>query len=270
MQRLTDLAPGVFVANSEWYPTTSTVVAGPDGGCLLIDPGVTVPELRLLAADLASAGLRLAAGFATHPHWDHLLWCRELGDAPRWAAPQAVSTAERHRERLISDVQREVPGHDLEVFARLCPLQPGQPAIPWPGPEALVLTHDGHASGHSAVFLPGTGTLVAGDMLSDIEIPLLDLDHPDPFGSYRAGLALLAAQPVRRLVPGHGSTGDAAEFRRRVAADTAYLDSLARGEDPADPRLTQDWLRRVHADQLDHVRQHRPGIAFHDPVNEWS
>jgi hypothetical protein len=53
----------------------------------------------------------------------------------------------------------------------------------------------GFASGHAAVFLPQTGVLLAGDMLSDVEIPLPDLLAADPLGDYRAGLDRLAAVP---------------------------------------------------------------------------
>jgi hydroxyacylglutathione hydrolase len=72
--------------------------------------------------------------------------------------------------------------------------------------------------------VPETGVLIAGDMCSDIEIPLPDLESPDPFGTYRRGLGLLARVPgVRVVVPGHGHVGDREEFRRRVAADFCYL-----------------------------------------------
>jgi glyoxylase-like metal-dependent hydrolase (beta-lactamase superfamily II) len=154
-------------------------------------------------------------------------------------------------------VQAAAPGHDLALFGQLTALGPGDAAIPWDGQEAAVITHDGHAPGHSAVFLPATGTLVAGDMLSDVEIPLLDLAEPDPLGDYRTGLQRLAALPgVRHIIPGHGSVGDAAEFRRRVEADVAYLDKLASGEDSDDSRLTQDWLRVQHKLHLAHCRAH--------------
>jgi hydroxyacylglutathione hydrolase len=254
MRRLTEIAPGVLVATSECYVTTTTAVVGHGGGCLLIDPAVTVRELRLLAADLARAALRPVAGFATHPHWDHVLWCRELGDVPRYAAQRAVTTAENDRDDLVSGLQHTAPGHDLELFGRLSALRPDAVAVAWHGPAAIVVTHDGHAPGHSALFLPDTGTLVAGDMCSDIEVPLLDLAQPDPLGDYRTGLAALAALPVRLVVPGHGTVGDAAEFRRRVAADTAYLDELERGSDVSDERLTPDWLRSQHQQQLQHIR----------------
>jgi len=51
-----------------------TVVAGPDGSCLVIDPAMTPAAIAGLAAALSARGLRPAAGWSTHPHWDHVLW----------------------------------------------------------------------------------------------------------------------------------------------------------------------------------------------------
>ena len=262
MQRLREIAPGVLVATAEAYTTTSTVVVAEDGGCLVADPAVSVAEVAALAADLAAAGLRPRAGFATHPHWDHVLWSRDLGDVPRYAAPAAVAATAAHREEMIAQVRQAAPGHDLALFGRLAPLPAGAGHIPWDGPPAAVIVHDGHARGHGALFLPDAGVLVAGDMLSDIEIPLLDTDASDPLGDYRAGLRLLAAVPgVRWLVPGHGHVGDAGEFRRRVDADTRYLDLLVAGEPFDDPRCTVPWLRDWHRGQLRSVA----GLTGDDP-----
>jgi glyoxylase-like metal-dependent hydrolase (beta-lactamase superfamily II) len=241
-----EIAPGVHVATADEYTTTTTIVAGADGGCLLIDPAVTVADLAALAGWLSARGLRPVAGWSTHPHWDHLLWSRALGDAPRYATPRAVAVAARGGAGLISDVEESAPGHDLTQFARVQPLLGHE--IDWAGPRALIYAHDAHAPGHGAVFLPDSGVLIAGDMCSDIEIPLLDLDSGDPFGGYRDGLRLLASVPgVSTLVPGHGRVGDDAEFRRRIAADLTYLDAVQAGGDIDDPRLTEDWLRTEHA-----------------------
>ena len=260
MKGLSEVAPGVLVATSSFELTTSTVVVGAADGCLLIDPGVTVAELARLAADLRELGLRPTAAWSTHPHWDHVLWSRELGDAPRYAAPAAVAVTEAKRTDLAREAQRSAPGHDFSLLGRLTPL-PGRntaAAIGWDGPEAQLIVHNGHAPGHGAVFLPGTGVLVAGDMCSDVEIPLLDLAAPDPLGDYRLGLQQLAGVPgVRQVVPGHGHVGDADELRRRLAADAAYLDALALGKPAADPRLTgesPEWLRVAHDEQLRYIR----------------
>jgi hydroxyacylglutathione hydrolase len=255
--RLTEIAPGVLVGTSSYATTTSTVVVGSGGGCLLIDPAVTVADLAGLAAELEAGGLRAVAGWSTHPHWDHVLWSRELGDVPRYAAPAAVRITETERDGMLGYLRENVPGHDLPLVGKVTALDAD--AIPWDGPAARLIVHDGHAPGHGAVFLPGTGVLIAGDMCSDIEIPLLDTVAADPLGDYRAGVGRLAAVPgVRQVVPGHGHVGDAEEFRRRLALDFAYLDALPLGEPFGDPRLTGDgpeWMHTMHDEQVRYFRR---------------
>jgi hydroxyacylglutathione hydrolase len=259
-----EIAPGVYVTISPAYLTTTTIVAGAAGGCLLIDPALTPQELVDLGEWLASRGLRPVAGWATHAHWDHVLWAGCLGlSVPRYATGGAVAACARDRSVLIAEMSAEAPGHDLGLFGQLEAV-PGGRQIPWDGPAALVAAHDAHAPGHGAVMLREAGVLVAGDMLSDVEIPLLDPAGDDPFGQYRAGLSLLASLPgVRLVVPGHGHVGDAAEFRQRVAADFRYLDAVEEasaeaGNAGADPRLRgpgAGWLQAEHASQLQMARQ---------------
>jgi hydroxyacylglutathione hydrolase len=246
MRQLAEIAPGILTGTGQPYTTTTTVVTGNGGRCLVIDPAITVADVRGLADELAARGLWAEAGWATHAHWDHVLWCEELGGAPRYAAPAAVATMAAGRTSLIEAAEREVPGHNLELFGQLRALYADR--IPWHGPAAQVIVHDGHEIGHGAVFLPATGTLVAGDMCSDIEIPLLGAG-PGAAGRYRDGLDRLASLPVRVVVPGHGHAGDAAEFRRRLAADVRYLDDLEAGRPSRDSRIT-GWLRTEHERQV--------------------
>ncbi len=256
MSRLAEVAPGVLVATSDLLTCTSTVIAGNNGGCLVADPALTVADLSALAAELRELGLRPVAGFATHPHWDHVLWSRDLRDVPRYAAPAAVRIVAAERPGMVAELERTAPGHDMELFGLLSPLPAGAALVPWDGPEVRVIVHNGHAPGHGGLFVPHAGVLVAGDMLSDIEIPLLDTVEPDPLGDYRAGLALLAAVPgVTCVIPGHGHVGDAAEFRRRADADARYLDLLAAGKPFTDPRATVKWQQDAHADQVRAVRR---------------
>ena len=248
----TEITPGVLVATAVPYTTTSTVVTGPGGTCLVIDPAVTVAEVAGLAAALAARGLRPAAGWSTHPHWDHLLWHADLGDAPRFATANCVAAAAQVRDDLLAG-RDEVPGHDLALFGVVSAAE--GTSVPWEGPAAQVIAHDGHAPGHGAVFPPDSGVLIAGDMVSDIEFPLLDTDAADPVGDYRTGLSRLAAvaDNVRFVVPGHGHVGDGFEFRRRFAADFAYLDALEHGELFEDPRINGE-MAAEHDKQLAHIR----------------
>src|SRR5207248_2444373 len=115
MGRLAQIADGVLVGTSEPYTTTTTVVAGSGGGCLVIDPAIMPADLTALAAELAARGLRPAVGWSTHPHWDHVLWSRALGDVPRFAAARAAAAAAAGRAGLIDSAERSAPGHDHEL-----------------------------------------------------------------------------------------------------------------------------------------------------------
>jgi hydroxyacylglutathione hydrolase len=171
---------------------------------------------------------------------------------PRYAAPAAMPILETERDGMLEHLAESAPGHDLELVGKLQALD--GTAIPWDGPDARLIVHDGHAPGHGAVFLPGSGVLLAGDMCSDMEIPLLDTVAKDPLGDYRTGVERLASVPgVRQVVPGHGHIGDAAEVRRRLDLDTAYLDAVSAGRPYQDPRLTADspeWMRTMHQNQV--------------------
>ena len=88
---LTEVAPGVWTATAEIWTSLTTLIVADDGACLVVDPGISVAEVAALADEVARRGWSVAAGFATHPHWDHMLWARSLGDVPRWATRRAVA-----------------------------------------------------------------------------------------------------------------------------------------------------------------------------------
>src|SRR5260370_42265179 len=112
MGRLVEVADGVLVGTSELYLTTTTVVVGRAGRCLVIDPAITPADLAVLAAGLAGRGLRPVAGWSTHPHWDHVLWSAALGgDVPRVPAPRAAAAAAAGRAGLAAPAGRAAPGH---------------------------------------------------------------------------------------------------------------------------------------------------------------
>jgi glyoxylase-like metal-dependent hydrolase (beta-lactamase superfamily II) len=103
------------------------------------------------------------------------------------------------------------------------------------------------------------GVLVAGDMLSDVLVPMLDLnDTADPIEDYLAALRLLegVAGDVDVLVPGHGSVGAAEQVQARIDLDRAYVQALRDAEVVSDPRIGPsarpgwEWVSDVHAGQL--------------------
>jgi glyoxylase-like metal-dependent hydrolase (beta-lactamase superfamily II) len=119
-----------------------------------------------------------------------------------------------------------------------------------------IIEHQAHAVGHAAILLAERGVLLAGDMLSDILIPLFDSSQDDQVGAYETALERLdeAASHVDVVVPGHGSVAEGPEVAARLAADRAYIDALRRGEGPADARLDVDWMAGIHHSNLEQAR----------------
>jgi glyoxylase-like metal-dependent hydrolase (beta-lactamase superfamily II) len=152
-------------------------------------------EMDCVASDLSDSGQAVVAGFSTHPHWDHLLWHAGLGVAPRFGTARCAVT---DRDRLSGgvDAVAKAAGIPEQVPLDLLGLVTGLPAetarIPWDGSQVRIIEHQAHAPGHAALLIEERGVLVAGDMLSDVLIPLLDLnDTADPIEDYLAALRLL-------------------------------------------------------------------------------
>lgn len=261
---LTSVAEGVLVHQSGLLKNNTTVASGP-AGALVVDPGIEGAEMVCLAADLGELGESVAAGFSTHPDWDHVLWHDDLGGAPRYGTARCAELmAEvradpeweaRVREGLPPEIIDEVP---LGPFGRLTGLPPGTTHLPWRGPRARLLEHSGHSEGHVALLLEDQGVLVAGDMLSDLFVPMLDLSAEDPIGDYLAGLGLLesVADDVDVLVPGHGLVCSGEEMRARIDLDVAYVEALRDRRPHDDPRVGSaiepgwEWVRDVHDAQV--------------------
>ncbi|HEV3033215.1 MAG TPA: MBL fold metallo-hydrolase [Solirubrobacteraceae bacterium] len=248
---LTEVADGVWVRQSAWVWTNSIVVRGEDG-LILIDPGIDGSELNQLADDLDTLGIPVVAGFSTHPHWDHLLWHHRFGDMPRYATRAAAHAASEARERAQTMAAESASGIPLELIALVTPLPVNGGPVP-----GEIIEHQAHAVGHAAVLLADRGVLLAGDMLSDVLIPLLDARRPDQVRAYETALNRLeqAVTHIDVMVPGHGAVAEGREIAARLAADHAYIDSLRRGEEPIDARLGDaDWLSRPHQSNLEQAQ----------------
>ncbi|MGH1562386.1 MBL fold metallo-hydrolase [Mumia sp. DW29H23] len=258
-----EVAPGVLVATHPFCTTTTTVVVGEGGReCLIVDPAVTGREIDDLAAELTARGLTVTGAFSTHPHWDHLLWRPALGDGPRWATAAGARRALAVVDDNTRKAREALDGVDTSGLGRVVALEPSSDVLPWEGREVRVLEHRAHAAGHAALLVADVGVLVAGDMLSDVEVPLLDLEAAHPWDDYAEALDLFerVAPRVEAVVPGHGSVGDRAELQRRIAADRDYLASLPLESETDDPRLSgaAEWLLAEHADAR---RRMRPRVG---------
>ena len=237
MRAADEVLPGVFVATARRDTTTSTVVVSDDGGAVLVDPAWDPDELDGLAALVAGRGWRVDLGLSTHAHHDHLLWHPAWSGVPRWASARTVDLAAEHRDDLVANTGPDFPPHLADLLGRVNPFG----ALD--GVEPVV--HDGHAPGHTAYWWPDRALLVAGDMLSDVELPLPL--WPDDLPAYLAGLDVLAPYVAAAavLVPGHGHP--TASPLARLDADRRYLDAVVAGRPVDDPRLGNPGMAEVHA-----------------------
>lgn len=267
---LRQVADGVWTHESEFLQTNATVVQG-NVGVLLIDPGITGDEMDDLAKDLHELGQPVVAGFSTHPHWDHLLWHAKFGKAPRYSTARCAADIrdlllqadwkDQVAEGLPPDIGEQIPLDDQ--FGQITGLSAETTQIPWDGPKVWIIEHQAHSPGHAALLIKERSVLVAGDMLSDILIPFLDLEAADPIEDNLAALRLLegVADDVKVFIPGHGSVGDADQLRARIKQDRAYLQALRDGGGSDDPRLSaalnKDWLPGVHEWQVQQIAKKR-------------
>jgi glyoxylase-like metal-dependent hydrolase (beta-lactamase superfamily II) len=263
----------VLVHQSELLQNNTAVVQG-RAGVLLVDAGITGDEMVCLASDLAELGQPVAAGFSTHPDWDHALWHAPLGEAPRYGTARCAAHLRDLRSdpdwqaRVADGLPPEVAGEiPLDLFGLVTGLPAGTAQLPWDGPRVRIIEHPAHAPGHAALLIEDSRVLVAGDMLSDLFIPMLDdfTDTNDPIEDYLTGLGLLqaVADEVDAVIPGHGTVGAAGQVHARIDQDRAYVLALRDGHDPDDPRIGPstkpgwEWVNDIHTGQAQRLAERR-------------
>jgi hydroxyacylglutathione hydrolase len=227
----TDLGGGLHVRQSRVFRMNSAVLLDREHA-VLVDPGVLPSEQDDLSAAVRAAGARAVSLVFTHAHWDHVL------GRPGW--PQATTVG---HVRLAAELERDaaaILGEANACAARHAEawshgFEPFTPDLvvdheralalgPW---QSILREAPGHCDSQITVHLPDRGLLIAGDLLSDLEIPWLDREP----AAYRRTLERLAALvtggAVETLVPGHGAVAHGAEAALdRVRRDLGYLDAL--------------------------------------------
>jgi glyoxylase-like metal-dependent hydrolase (beta-lactamase superfamily II) len=203
------------------------------GETFMIDSPVLPDELDALPALLEQAQFPLPSGLlATHGDWDHLLGRLAL---PTVALGCAESTVER-LQAAPGEAQRALRTFDEELMIeRPRPLALGSiQALPVPGHceigDCQLELHPavGHTADGMAIGIPWAGVLVAGDYLSEVELPTLD-DGGD-VEVYLATLERLRSlvEAAEHVVPGHGPILDKARTLVVLEEDARYLQTLRR------------------------------------------
>jgi glyoxylase-like metal-dependent hydrolase (beta-lactamase superfamily II) len=252
--RAVGLHEDVIAVTSRAYATGCVLVRN-GGEAFCIDSPVFPDELEILPAIAEQAGFSVVGVLATHADWDHLLGGLAFEGAP-------LGTGENTAARLVNEpgaAQRELRDFDDEFYVvRPKPLSlPGAQKLDVPGyidiGSASLELHpaDGHTVDGTAFWIPWARVLVPGDYLSPVEIPMIH-EH----GSVAAYIATLGrleplVEQAEHVVPGHGGPIDSAQALAILREDRAYLEALARGEDPALPIARRSKAQRaIHARNL--------------------
>lgn len=235
---------------------TNTGIIETDEGVILVDPGVLASEFDSLIKLLDSK--RIIAGFATHFHWDHILWAPKLGRASRYASAETCELVLTHRERITDTLDgfeqhlaqnyQLGPQWDRSLLFHLQPMELGSGSIA--GVACDLIDVSGHADGQVALVLPDHDVAFVADTLSDVETPSIT-EGVDLFERYLESLDRLqqVIDRVSWIIPGHGAVANQAEAQRRLDADRAYLKYLpiAVSTAPAD-QSDEDLARDIAAE----------------------
>jgi glyoxylase-like metal-dependent hydrolase (beta-lactamase superfamily II) len=255
-----EVAAGVRVRTSRCYAMNSLVAAA-DGHALVVDAGVLPSELDDIAAvvhDITPRLERVSLAF-THPHWDHVLGAPWFPGATTFAHAGFADELERELEHVTA---RATEGLAAKGEKLPHPFRAFKPSLSARGTTRVelgpfeVVTYDtpGHSGCHLAYWLPRQGVLVAGDLLSDIEIPWLE----GPPWVYRASLKslhwLFEQEDVRVLVPGHGPVAHGrTNGYRRLLRDMNYLLQLEERVGAARKNGLSLDETRVELSQMDYL-----------------
>jgi glyoxylase-like metal-dependent hydrolase (beta-lactamase superfamily II) len=230
----TDLGGGIRVRRSRAFETNSALLLDA-AHAILVDPGVLPSELDDIGRVVSEARPATLTLFMTHAHWDHVLGRTRWPEAGVIAHPRLGPELERDRAGIAREAERLAAEHGERWQAPFAPFVPDLAVSglhfaklgPW---RAVFRDAPGHSTSQLTLHLPERRVLFAADMLSDIEIPLLD----GPVAPYRetleALLPLAEHGAIETLVPGHGSIAHGAEAALdRIIHDLGYLDALERG-----------------------------------------
>jgi len=239
----TRLEGGIQVRQSAAFQMNSVVLLHPEQ-IVIVDPGVLPSELDDLARVVADAGDAPVTLLFTHAHWDHVLGRPWWPTAQTLAHDRFATEVRNDAARILDEIRKLAAKHGESWERGFTPFRPDQAVSglrflklgPW---RLVIRDAPGHSLSQVSIHLPDHGTLIAADMLSDIEPPLLD-GFCGPYIETLSALRPLAeGGAITTLIPGHGAIARGRDdVLERLRGDLEYLERLEAG------------VRRAHEEGL--------------------
>ena len=236
-----DLGDGIRVRQSRAFWMNSVALLDREH-TLIVDPGVLPTELDDLAGVVGAAAPEAITLFFTHAHWDHVLGRPWWPRARTVAHDRFATEVNRERQAIVGEAEALAAEHGEHWAQAFAPFRPdlaisGLHFLPLGRWRLVFRDAPGHSRSQLTCHLTDHRVLIAADMLSDLEPPILD----GPCGPYRetleALLPLAEHDAIEVVVPGHGAVARGREaVLARLRCDLDYLRALEAGVSAAHAR----------------------------------
>ncbi|RXZ83547.1 MBL fold metallo-hydrolase [Paenibacillaceae bacterium] len=222
------------VFQSALYRTNATVIETPDM-IMVIDPTWLPHEVEAIREQVQRkrAGRPLYL-LVTHNDFDHLIGCGAFPDAIVIASATLADASAEERAAKLRQI------HEFDAAYYVTRRDP----VCYPDPQIIAASNGQRlrigqftqltfwlASGHTAdgmfaLVEPG-GIWIAGDYLSDFELPFIEHSAASYEETLRIASSILHERQPTLLVPGHGDpTESTEEMKRRIAVATEHIGQL--------------------------------------------
>jgi hydroxyacylglutathione hydrolase len=258
----------VIVFESQLYRTTSTLI-DLGSALIIVDPNWLPIEVAFIKnrVDLYFPNHQQYLYF-THSDYDHIIGYQVFPDAKVIASEAFVQNPGKQ------EILQQITDFDHEYYInRPYPiLYPKVDIIIEQDHQTLTIDNHSlifyHATGHVSdgifMIIPSLNLWIAGDYLSNIEMPFVDHDYNSYCNTLHLAERLIDQYPeVNILVPGHGDVAtDRTEIANRIARDIKYLESL-KNEDNQPNRFILDLIQsyssnpnliKAHQKNKDHLK----------------
>ena len=229
-----DLGDGVLVRQSRAFAMNSALLLDPENA-VVVDPGVLPSELDEIAGAVGEVDPARVTLFFTHAHWDHVLGRPWWPGAHTLAHDRFAEELRRDRETILREAEALAAKHGEGWDRGFVPFKPDLAVSglrfmrldPW---RLVLRDAPGHSASQLTCHLTDLGLLIAADMLSDIEPPILDGPCAPSRETLEALRVLAEHGAIETVIPGHGSIAEGPDqVMARFRTDLDYLDALEQG-----------------------------------------
>ena len=204
-----DLGHGVLVRRSLAFAMNSVLLLDRDH-TVAVDPGVLPSEILDLYKVTDAEGTAQVTLAFTHAHWDHVLGRPWWPGAATIAHDRFAATVHRDAARILEEARNIAREHDQTWDRGFTPFVPDQAVsglhFTKIGQWRLVLRDaPGHSDSQLTIHVVDHGVLIAADMLSDEEPPILNGPSRPYLETLRGLEPLVRGGAISIVIPGHGS-----------------------------------------------------------------